>query len=117
MTAPSIRIDFDVSWHALAACAGMDVDLFHPQLPHGASHEQRQEHARLVREAKAVCALCPVALDCLDVALANPLYPGIYGGTTQTERFGTRGVKRLLTFEDNRRTMEAALERQGRTGS
>lgn len=38
------------------------------------------------REAKEVCATCPMVKQCMDFALANGIGNGIWGGTTGAER-------------------------------
>lgn len=68
---------------ALGACKGYDVNLFFPQ-----------PGVRLradIAAAKAICATCPVRIDCLNYALAlesaSPRScPGIWGGTHERER-------------------------------
>lgn len=65
-------------WQALAACQGVDPDLFFPE--RGAS----------VREPKAVCARCPVAADCLEHALTHHEVHGIWGGKSERERRSMR---------------------------
>lgn len=65
------------SWRALAACAGLDADLFHSQSSQ--------------RAALACCASCPVAEPCLFTALvaeaaAGGRRAGIWGGTTTYRR-------------------------------
>ena len=40
--------------------------------------------------AKAVCARCPVAAECLAEAMADPSIVGVWGGTTETERAKVR---------------------------
>jgi WhiB family redox-sensing transcriptional regulator len=37
-------------------------------------------------KAKAICAVCPVARQCLEMAFANDERDGIWGGMTPTER-------------------------------
>ena len=57
-------------------------------------HEQQEGRKRHrptltsveVREAKAVCAQCPVKQQCLEHALEFDERHGIWGGTTPTER-------------------------------
>lgn len=65
-----------VKWQELAACSGMDTGLFFPEEAEGGQAQQ----------AKAVCARCPVRLDCLQFALDNNEPAGIYGGLTRKER-------------------------------
>lgn len=52
------------------------------------------EFARRVRAAKAYCADCPVKQECLETAL-EIRDPGIWGGTTPTERARMYGAKPL----------------------
>jgi WhiB family redox-sensing transcriptional regulator len=61
-------------WQTEAACRGLDPDLFFPVW--GAS----------ATEAKAVCATCPVAAECLEFALANGEHFGIWGGVPERQR-------------------------------
>lgn len=63
-------------WMSLAACAGMDPDLWFPDRCDGAALET----------AVAVCAGCPVRGRCLDYALNETLSYGIFAGTTPGER-------------------------------
>lgn len=66
-------------WRDLAACRGVDPDLFFPVGTTGPALEQ-------VQQAKAVCATCPVARDCLRFAVSTGQEYGIWGGTTGEER-------------------------------
>jgi WhiB family redox-sensing transcriptional regulator len=66
-------------WLLQALCLGVDPDLFFPE--RGAS----------TREAKTVCAACPVRPECLDYAIENGEKFGIWGGLSERER---RKVKR-----------------------
>lgn len=64
----------DGDWRDLAVCAEVGPTLFFP------------EQGESVREAKQVCASCPVRKDCLEYALDNGLFFGVWGGTTEGER-------------------------------
>lgn len=67
-------------WRMDAACRDHDPELWHPVGESGA-------HCGQIAEAKAVCARCPVAEQCLADALTMPsTTTGIWGGTTETER-------------------------------
>lgn len=66
------------AWRAFAACAGQDPELFFPGQGGDA------------RTAKAICARCPVADICLDVALRNNEHHGIWGGRSERERRAMR---------------------------
>lgn len=75
-------------WHRQAACRGMGADLFHPVVETG---RPTRENVARIKEAKAVCARCPVAAECLaEVAKLAPradLATGaIRGGLTPSER-------------------------------
>ena len=57
-------------WRTLAACRGLDPELFVPA--RGDSHT--------ARNAQAVCATCPVAKQCLEYAIEVGETEGIWGG-------------------------------------
>lgn len=60
-------------WRTAAACAGLaDADVMYPE----------PGNKNAVREARTICAACPVAVACLEEALA------IEGGRTKDSRFG-----------------------------
>ncbi len=59
-----------------AACARADPDLFFPR-------ERRDPRNR---EAKGVCARCPVRDECLEYSLATREEFGIWGGVDEWER-------------------------------
>jgi WhiB family redox-sensing transcriptional regulator len=64
----------DDSWQAQALCARVDYELFFP------------EKGGSARDAKKVCARCPVQEQCLNAALSNGESFGIWGGYTERER-------------------------------
>ena len=68
---PHDEVDGWVSW---AACAGQDTNLFYPN-----------KHLK-AEAAKAVCARCPVAQQCLEYALERNDQNGIWGGLSPEER-------------------------------
>ena len=63
------------SWMAKGACVGTDPDAFFP--PPGPKTD---------RDAKAICATCPVVDTCLEYALANRIEHGVWGGCSERER-------------------------------
>ncbi len=63
-----------------AACRNAEPELFHPA--------SKDHHA--INAARALCARCPIRLDCLALALTNPDAQGIWGGLTETERAAHR---------------------------
>ena len=62
-------------WRALAACRGLDPDLFFAE----------RGDTLTVRNARAVCATCPVAAECLEFAIANDETVGMWGGLCGNE--------------------------------
>lgn len=63
-------------WMDKADCVGHDPDLWFPE-----------EHAAAVaRQAKAICAECPVQTECLQHAQQHNIRWGIWGGLTHNER-------------------------------
>lgn len=68
-------------WADRAVCTQTDPDSFFP------------DKGGSTREAKAVCATCTVAAECLDWALAHDEKFGIWGGLSERER---RRLKKQL---------------------
>jgi len=61
-------------WRASGLCTQTDPELFFP------------EKATQSRDARAVCARCPVSAKCLEYALTHDRVYGVWGGTTERER-------------------------------
>jgi WhiB family transcriptional regulator, redox-sensing transcriptional regulator len=81
----STTLGFDADdrvWMLEARCLDADPEAFFP------------EKGGSTREAKRICAACPVREDCLDHALSNDERFGIWGGLSERER---RRVKRLAS--------------------
>ena len=77
------------SWVDSAACSDADPELFFPE---------RNSYAR---EAKAVCAGCPVVDACRDYATNSPVgLAGVWGGTTEQERRYTPVAMRKPGFPE-----------------
>ena len=74
-------------WQAGAACRGQSAVIFFAP-----THFARKE-ARAMRErqAKTVCASCPVRRDCLNFALRIREPHGIWGGLNEIERRAITG--------------------------
>jgi WhiB family redox-sensing transcriptional regulator len=70
------------AWMLEARCLDADPEAFFP------------EKGGSTREAKRICAACPVRDECLDYALANDERFGIWGGLSERER---RRAKRVGT--------------------
>jgi WhiB family transcriptional regulator, redox-sensing transcriptional regulator len=74
-----------MDWRSRAVCGGAQVYLFFG--PYG---ETPKERVRREARAKAICASCPVRVECLDYALAHHVRHGIWGGLNEEERFRER---------------------------
>jgi WhiB family redox-sensing transcriptional regulator len=93
-------------WRDRAACRDIDPELFFPT-GYGAS-AQRQ-----AAKAKAVCAACPVAVECLAFAMRF-LPDGIAGGTTAAERSVIRRRSRpVRSRQAERREAASRLRSRG----
>ncbi|WP_318209461.1 MULTISPECIES: WhiB family transcriptional regulator [unclassified Streptomyces] len=77
---PAVRSVSDHSWHARAACYGVKPKEADRLFFHG------PRNTRDRRQARQVCAACPVRLDCLNWALENKEDVGMWGGLTPKER-------------------------------
>jgi WhiB family transcriptional regulator, redox-sensing transcriptional regulator len=72
------------AWHAKAACADADPDLFYPE-----SRKSLAEELTAAAPALAYCARCSVRRRCLDDALAHETDGsrfGVWGGTVPKQR-------------------------------
>lgn len=78
-----------VDWRAAGACLHADPDLFFPISASGRARAQ-------IRQAKAICAGCPVRQECLEFAKENEPIQGIWGGTTQEERHKALRQRRAI---------------------
>jgi WhiB family redox-sensing transcriptional regulator len=60
------------------------------QVPHIFFQEENQKNAAVIREenyaAKAICARCPIKVECLTYALESGEAYGIWGGLLPSER-------------------------------
>ena len=83
---------FVADWRKRAACRDYPTELFFP--PRGIDKRSEEHRASI---ARAICALCPVRLPCLALALGGSLpdegamprpsqLAGIWGGTNEKER-------------------------------
>jgi WhiB family redox-sensing transcriptional regulator len=69
-----------------AACRNVDPDVFFPT-------GYARQHRGLVLRAKAICARCPIADACLQVAMHDGEEVGIWGGRTPAERARLRRLR------------------------
>lgn len=70
-----------VPWRFHAACRGADPSLFF-----GADGERPVRRRARERQAKAICAVCPVIQPCRSYALARGEPFGVWGGLGERER-------------------------------
>ncbi|ABG99129.1 possible transcriptional factor, WhiB family protein (plasmid) [Rhodococcus jostii RHA1] len=71
----------ELEWQRHSRCRRMGTELFFPQ--DGESLHQRSKRER---EAKQLCARCPVADACRTYAFEKAEPHGIWGGLSATER-------------------------------
>lgn len=67
-----------MTWRDSAACLGLAPDLFFP--------EKAAESSSQAQAAKAVCADCPVRLECAEDAVETRAGFGVWGGLSPKER-------------------------------
>jgi WhiB family redox-sensing transcriptional regulator len=77
-----------MTWLDLAACAGMDTDLFFPQENIGGPQRGRgvSGEKERVKRALDICRECPVRRECLLYAIELNCTHGIFGGMDAAER-------------------------------
>jgi len=68
------RDEVVLQWQDDAMCAQVGTEMFFP------------EKGGSTREAKKICAACPVVAECLAYAIEIEVGPGIWGGLSQRER-------------------------------
>jgi WhiB family redox-sensing transcriptional regulator len=90
----------DSSWMDQAACRGMDPSIFF------ADDQGRMDET----EAKAVCAECPVQLECLDYSVANREddVPSVWAGMNERERRKIR-FRWVRTFPELSKSLEREI--------
>jgi WhiB family redox-sensing transcriptional regulator len=71
-------------WQDEALCAQVDPEIFFP------------EKGGSTKNAKEVCASCPVRFECLEYALNEDLDTGVYGGLSSNERRPLHRAHRAL---------------------
>jgi len=78
-------IDSNWVWQSQGACKDMDTGLFFYE-----DNERGPDKEARIEAAKAICAGCPVKVDCLEFALQIKEDYGIWGGLTPEERYTIR---------------------------
>jgi WhiB family redox-sensing transcriptional regulator len=102
-------------WRTLAACRGLDPDLFFPA----------RGDAFTARNAQAVCAACPVAEQCLEFAIEVGETEGIWGGLSgrqlrqerQRRAGGRKGPKPGTTLKPIKHGTDAGYNAHRRAGT
>jgi len=69
-------------WQEDGLCRVSDASVFFPP----AHFEHKPERKAREAKAKAICARCPVRIQCLKWALATREPHGVWGGYTESER-------------------------------
>jgi WhiB family redox-sensing transcriptional regulator len=73
----------NLNWQQQALCAQTGFSLFFV------------EPGETSDDAKRVCSMCDVCLECLDYAVSQEVNPaGVWGGETEKERRRTRATRR-----------------------
>jgi WhiB family redox-sensing transcriptional regulator len=86
----------ETDFFADAACRGADTTVFFPVSDSFAD------------EAKAVCATCPVARECLEYAIETHQPDGVWGGLTAIERHRLVRRRQRVAREERARDESAA---------
>lgn len=87
--------EYREDWQDDASCRDVDPGIFFP------------ERGQSTREAKRVCAGCPVRIECLTFALTNNERFGVWGGLSDTERRKVRRKEQMpieTAVEDSEET-------------
>lgn len=89
-----------LAWQRHAACRGLEAEIFYPPDSEDAGDDEA------AFEAKAVCAACAVAGECLEYAIAVREKEGVWGGQTAAER--VRIIRRRRRAAARARNAQAA---------
>jgi len=90
-------------WRDRAACKGMPLELFF-----GRDGERQAEREERERRAAAVCARCPVWVECLEYALTQPEHYGVWGGSGENARRLERRRRQRAAARQRRAVREGA---------
>ncbi len=94
VTDPDLELggpDLALDWQENAAC-----------LHHAGRVDFFPARGESVRDAKAVCAVCPVKNECLDFALRLKVAHGVWGGLSERERRNLRRDRHRGTLRASR---------------
>ena len=75
---PSVDVNAKMAmgWRLKGSCIGSDPRTFYPP----------PEDDSLAEQAKAICGMCPVIVQCREFALSTREKHGVWGGLTERER-------------------------------
>ena len=80
-------------WQQRGLCRANDSEIFFPP----AHFEHKPEREAREAKAKAICAGCPVRVDCLTWALAVREPYGVWGGASEGDRKQMLGGRRAVS--------------------
>jgi WhiB family transcriptional regulator, redox-sensing transcriptional regulator len=89
MNLPESAATAGADWRSQSACKDTDPELFFPLSAWGPSLTQ-------LATAKAICAGCEVAAECLRFALSSGQEYGVWGGTSEDERKAMRRAQHVV---------------------
>jgi WhiB family redox-sensing transcriptional regulator len=78
--------DVDTPWREVASCKDADPGIFFPTTYATNAEGKRWTEYSRAKEAKVICAACPVEAECLTYGLLTKQEFGIWGGLTPSER-------------------------------
>lgn len=79
---PLLQTVLPTGWQQHGLCRTRDSGVFFPPL----AFEPKAEREAREEKAKAICAGCPVSVECLDWALETEEPFGVWGGRSELER-------------------------------
>ena len=91
------------SWRESATCRNADTEMFFPEVDKEAGQPSvvdRKAAAGLTRQALALCAVCPVRIECLEFSLRTRQLDGIWGGLTEEQRRSLRRRRQVAARRD-----------------
>lgn len=71
----AVNNDLTTPWQLDGLCAETDPEIFFPV-----------QNSSTIKQARRICDLCSVSVDCLNYALSRNIRSGIWGGVTENER-------------------------------
>ena len=91
-----VKLSTAPSFDGTQVCVQVDPEMFFPELPEKPTSADRLAFKQAIIDAKKACTLCKFNIECLDYALQNDVV-GVWGATTERERWHLRKEKKLPT--------------------